>query len=97
MAELRLSRRASDEIHEEAERLGAFSPSYARAFIDTIFAKADLLRQFPELGRTVPEYGDPAIRELFHRHYRIFYFVPAGASVVSITSVQSSRYPLQPL
>ncbi len=95
MAALRLSVRASDEIYEEAERLGAFSPAYARAFIDTIFAKADLLRQFPELGRVVPEYGDPAIRELFHRHYRIFYFV--ADAQVSITSVQSSRYPLQPL
>lgn len=97
MAELRLSRRASDEIYEEAERLGASSPAYARAFIDTIFAKADLLRQFPELGRMVPEYGNPAIRELFHRHYRIFYFVSDDGAVVNLTSVQSSRYPLQPL
>ncbi len=51
MAELRLSRRASDEIYEEVERLGASSSAYARAFIDAIFAKADLLRRFPELGR----------------------------------------------
>lgn len=97
MVGLTLSRRASDEIYEEAERLGAFSPAYAKAFIDAIFAKADLLRQFPELGRMVPEYGDPAVRELFHRHYRIFYFVHAAGNQVSITSVQSSRYPLQPL
>ena len=97
MAVLTLSRRASDEIYEEAERLGALSPAYAKAFVDAIFAKADLLRQFPELGRMVPEYGDPAIRELFHRHYRLFYFVMPDKAQVSITSVQSSRYPLQPL
>lgn len=97
MAELKLSRRASDEIYEEAERLGAFSPAYAKAFIDAVFSKADLLRQFPELGRAVPEYGDPAIRELFYRHYRIFYFVKADGTQVSLTSVQSSRFPLQPL
>ena len=96
MVELRLSTRASDEIHEEAERLGTFSPAYAKAFIDTLFAKADLLRQFPELGRIVPEYSDPSIRELFYRHYRIFYFVSPDKSRVSITSVQSSRYPLRP-
>lgn len=97
MADLKLSRRASDEIYEEAERLGAFSPSYAKAFIDAVFAKIDLLRRFPELGRLVPEYGDPAIREVFYRHYRIFYFVSLGGGPVSITSVQSSRYPLQPI
>lgn len=97
MVELRLSRRASDEIYEEAERLGAFSPSYAKAFIDAVFAKVDLLRRFPELGRAVPEYGNPAIREVFYRHYRIFYFIAPGGGPVGITSVQSSRYPLQPL
>jgi plasmid stabilization system protein ParE len=97
MAELRLSRRASDEIYEEAERLGSFSPAYARAFIDSVFAKADLLRQFPELGRMVPEYQSPAIRELFHRHYRIFYVVSSDAAHVTLASVQSSRLPLQPI
>ena len=97
MADLRLSNRASNEIYEEAERLGAFSPSYARAFIDAVFAKIDLLRQFPELGRAVPEYGNPAIREVFYRHYRIFYLVSHGGDEVGITSVQSSRYPLQPI
>ena len=70
-------------------------PTPAR-FIDTVFAKADLLRQFPELGRMVPEYANPAIRELFHRHYRIFYVVSDAGARVNITSVQSSRYPLQP-
>jgi plasmid stabilization system protein ParE len=95
MAELRLSNRAADEIHEEAERLGAFSPAYARDFINAVFAKADLLRQFPLLGRMVPEYDDPTVRELFHRHYRIFYYVPPNEAYVSITSVQSSRLPLQ--
>ena len=87
MAELRLSRRASDEIYAEAERLGTSSPACARAFIDAVFAKADLLRQFPELGRMVPESADPAIRELSHRHYRIFYFVSAGGTFVNLTSV----------
>lgn len=97
MAELRLSKRASDEIYEEAERLGAFSPAYAKAFIDSIFAKANLLRQFPELGRAVPEYANPAIREVFYRHYRIFYLVSPESNQVSITSVQSSHYPIRPI
>jgi toxin ParE1/3/4 len=97
MAELRLSRRASDEIYEEAERLGAFSPAYARAFIDSVFAKADLLRQFPELGRVVPEYRTSTIRELFYRHYRIFYVVSPDVTYVTLASIQSSRLPLQPI
>ena len=43
------------------------------------------------------EYINSAIRKLFHRHYRIFYFASGNGTRVNITSVQSSRYPLQPL
>jgi toxin ParE1/3/4 len=45
----------------------------------------------------VPEYRSPAIRELFYRHYRIFYIVAPDAVYVTLASVQSSRLPLQPI
>ena len=97
MVEIALSNRASDEILQESDFLGASSPAYAKAFVNAIFVAIDRIRKFPQLGRTVPEYNDPAIREVFHRHYRIFYFVPANGTRVSITSIQSGRYPHRPL
>jgi len=97
MAALSLSKRASDELYEEAECLGANSPAQAKASLDAVFEKADLLRSFPELGRMVPEYRDPTIRELFYRHYRIFYSVEQAGELVAITSEQSGRFPLQAL
>ena len=97
MVDIVLSNRASDEILQQSEFLGASSPAYAKAFINGIFVAIDRIRKFPEAGRTVPEYNDPAIREVFHRHYRIFYFVPANGGRVSITSIQSGRFPHQPL
>ena len=82
---------------QQSEFLGASSPTYAKAFINGIFAAIDHIQKFPGMGRTVPEYNDPAIREVFYRHYRIFYFAPANGARVSITSIQSGRYPHQPL
>ena len=31
------------------------------------------LREFPESGRAVPEWGDPMLREVIWRHYRVVY------------------------
>ncbi|RZK22909.1 MAG: type II toxin-antitoxin system RelE/ParE family toxin [Hymenobacter sp.] len=77
--------------------MGAFSPAYARAFIDSVFAQAELLRRFPELRRMVPEYQSPASRELFYRHYRIFYVISPDETYVTLACVQASRLPLQPV
>ena len=38
-------------------------------------SKVDLLAQFPQLGREVPEENDENIRELIFRSYRIIYQV----------------------
>ena len=38
-------------------------------------AQADMLRQHPEIGRIVPEYRNPKIREIIFRPYRIVYRV----------------------
>ena len=97
MADLRLSNRASDEIYQEAERLELLSPAKARAFVAALAATVERLRQFPELGRKVPEYDDPSIREFLHQNYRIFYALTDDGNRVNITSVQSSRYPHQKL
>jgi plasmid stabilization system protein ParE len=36
-----------------------------------LISETDRLQQFPELGRTVPEYRDGNIREIIVRPYRI--------------------------
>jgi len=33
------------------------------------------LKQFPKLGRKVPEYGDPELREILFKTYSIIYLV----------------------
>ena len=50
-------------------------------------AKADMLEQFPEIGRVVPEEQDENIREIILPPYRIIYRVLAEAQVVAIARV----------
>jgi plasmid stabilization system protein ParE len=47
----------------------------------------DLLAQFPELGRMVPEEQDENIREVILPPYRIVYLVFAETHVIAIARI----------
>jgi toxin ParE1/3/4 len=49
------------------------SKYYARNVTENIVAKTERLKDFPEIGRVVPEIGDPNVRELFLYSYRLVY------------------------
>ena len=44
-------------------------------FTTTLISKVKSLEQFPEIGRVVPEFGNPVIREIVVRSYRVIYRV----------------------
>lgn len=52
-------------------------PSVADQWFDSLVERLDLLRELPEQGRVVPEWGEPSIREVIHTPYRIIYEVHA--------------------
>jgi len=46
---------------------------YAFKVISEIVKKTDMLKQFPEIGRIMPEFNSPSIREIIAFSYRIIY------------------------
>jgi toxin ParE1/3/4 len=64
---------ALSSVAEAAEYIAKDSPSYAATLITRTDYAANSLVAFPERGRVVPEYSDPAIRELFVDSYRLIY------------------------
>ena len=42
-------------------------------FVAEIFVKIAALQDHPEMGRVVPEFGQPYLRELIHPPFRIVY------------------------
>src|SRR5574341_1305593 len=67
----------SPEAIEDIESIASYierdSAWYAKAVASKIVETAETIPEFPELGRIVPEIGDPAIRERFVYSYRIIY------------------------
>lgn len=62
----------------------------AERFVSSIFQTVERLADFPESGRIVPEFGDPAIREVIRKPLRIVYRVGTGTRVVEIVRVWHS-------
>lgn len=62
----------------------ADSPERAKAFGNLLIDKALSIGQFPGMGRMVPEYREPSVREIIHGDYRIIYEVCGDPSAVFV-------------
>ncbi len=66
------------------------SPFYARRFTERLVESVEILRDFPRIGRLVPEADREDVRELIFHEYRIIYLVEAE-QVTILTVVHGSR------
>jgi len=51
------------------------SPFYAQKTIEQFLSRVEILSEFPEIGRVVPEYTKKEVREIIEGNYRLFYKV----------------------
>jgi toxin ParE1/3/4 len=63
------------DLEQTADFISRDSPYYAAAFVRETRDAARSLARLAERGRMVPELGDPQIRELIVRNYRLIYLV----------------------
>lgn len=87
MAKLRWTAEALDWLEDIHGYIAGDNPVAAAKVMDGIVAKAELLRDFPDLGsrlRTVPE-GE--VRMVLYGHYRIAYLHRIDADTVEILGV----------
>lgn len=49
------------------------APDVGERLIEEIFERIEALRDHPDIGRVVPEFDQPFLRELIHPSFRIVY------------------------
>lgn len=76
-----------DDLREIVTFISRDSAPRAETFAYRLIAETDKLRDFSELGRVVPEYHVPTIREIIVRSYRIVYRVDHERKLVEIARV----------
>lgn len=67
------------------------SSHYATVVVRRLLHAVDRLQDFPLSGRVVPEYGNPAIREVVVRPYRVVYRIVSEDTVHVLTVHHAAR------
>ena len=73
---------ATDDLDVLAEYIAKDSAFYAAAFTQQILDISRSLNEFSDRGRIVPELGNPNIRELLIREYRLIYGIEKSRIVI---------------
>ena len=75
------------DVKDIAAFIAEDSASAAERFVRSLLQAVERLADFPESGRIVPEFGDPAIREVIRKPCRIVYRVDHRKRIVEIARV----------
>ena len=81
------SLQARDDLREIVLFIAAHNVPAAEAFGMKLMTKADMLTDFPQIGRVVPEKNEENIREIVQRPYRIIYQIIPEQQMVAIARV----------
>jgi toxin ParE1/3/4 len=79
-----LSPSAHRDLRDIVRYISADSKENAIRFGRFLISSTKRLTNFPEMGRVVPELGDPGIREIIVRSYRVIYRVDHGDCRIDI-------------
>ncbi len=81
------SLQARDDLRDIVSFIATDNPTAAATFGFRLMTQVDLLANFPQLGRVVPEENDVNIREIILRPYRIIYQVLPAQPEVAIARI----------
>lgn len=84
------SQTALDDVDAIAAYIHKDSPYYAKAVVEKLFSSAQLISQYPQLGRIVAELNQPEMRERLVYSYRLIYAVKVN-QIEILTVVHGRR------
>ncbi len=73
---------ARENLREIVEFIAHDSPTYAASVAARITLATRRLRDYPRVGRMIPEYGIEELRELIILNYRVAYRLDENHSVI---------------
>ena len=91
MVEINWTPQSLEDINNIAAYIAKGSLKYARIQVATFFEATSILEQHPKIGRIVPEYDKPIVRELIIGSYRLIYRIIYKIHIDILTVHHSSR------
>jgi plasmid stabilization system protein ParE len=79
---------ARDDLRDIVRFIARDNPRRAESFAYQLMTRTDILHEYPEAGRPVPEYRNPQIREIIFIPYRFYSggYPPFAAQIRAIES-----------
>ena len=90
MAQVRWSLTAGNDLQDIEDFIARDSVLHAITFVDRVVESTETLLKMPQIGRMVPEFNRPDLRELLFRDYRIVYLLQDDATFI-LRVVHGSR------
>jgi len=81
MAEINWTDEAERWLKDIHNYISQDSPESAIRTVDSLYKKAQLLRQFPEIGYRYDKISDQHVRILLYGHYRIAYLIKPDGDI----------------
>ena len=90
MVRIEWTERSLEDLNEIYDYIARDSKSYATLFIKKIYESIQKLKDFPKIGRIVPEINISTVREIIFQNYRIIYRIMVDY-VEIITVIHGNR------
>jgi toxin ParE1/3/4 len=91
MVKIIWSRKSSNDLKNIYNYIAQNSLFFAKKTIDKLYIRTQILKDFPEIGKIVPEFEVEHIRELIEGNYRIIYKITGSKNIEIVTIWHSSR------
>ncbi len=91
MVKLIWTDQAIDDLGDIGDYIAENSEKYAKLTVQKLHKRVDVLKNFPQAGRIVPEKDEENVRELIEGNYRIIYQVASDNLIYILTVYHSSR------
>jgi toxin ParE1/3/4 len=73
MVRINWTKQAKIDLKSIGDFIAINSPNFAKYYVKSIKSKTNLIKDFPQIGRTVPEFDKQNIKEIIFGNYRIIY------------------------
>ena len=91
MVEISLAESAWLDLDSITDYIALDSPRYASEFAERVFERIEVLKDFKESGRVVPEFQNESLRELILGSYRIVYRIYSEDLIVVLRIIHGSK------
>jgi len=92
MVQIEWSEEAEEDLDDILSYLSKSSSQYANSFFERVHEAIENVKQFPQMGRRVPESKNLRDRELFIQKYRLIYrFLEEDDKILIMMIIHGSR------